>query len=54
MKTTADFYSYEGHIICADGRLYQHGCLVRRYATEANAKAAAARRRAKQLADWLA
>ena len=46
------FYSYAGHMIGTDGSLYQHGCLIRRYATEASAKAAAARRRAAQLAEW--
>lgn len=50
----ATCYSYKGHTIYTDGRLYQYGCLVRRYATEARAKAAATRRRAAQLAEWLA
>ena len=45
-------YSYKGHPVYSDGRLYQYGVLVRRYATEANAKSAAARRRAAQLAEW--
>lgn len=48
----ATCYSYKGHTVYSDGRLYQYGCLIRRYATEASAKAAAARRRAAQLADW--
>lgn len=48
----ATCYSYKGHTIYTDGRLYQYGCLVRRYATEARAKAAATRRRAAQLAEW--
>lgn len=48
----ATCYSYKGHTVYSDGRLYQYGCLVRRYATEARAKAAATRRRAAQLAEW--
>lgn len=48
----ATCYSYKGHTIYTDGRLYQYGCLIRQYATEARAKAAATRRRAAQLAEW--
>ena len=48
------FTSYAGHMVGTDGSLYQYGVLVRRYATEAAAKRAAARRRAAQLADWRA
>ena len=50
----ATCYNYKGHTIYTDGRLYQYGVLVCRYAIEARVKAAATRRRAAQLAEWSA